>query len=165
MVYRHYVPRLLRYAVSIVGTVPDAEDIVAAVFLWIWESRATWSPGTSVRAYFYTAVHHRAINLLRDRARRDRLDTPGDSVDGALAMGMPPAPADEQLDLAARVEALHHAIAALPDTQRRVMTLRWQHGLAVREIADILQLSVAAVEKHVTRGLHAVRAALAGSPD
>lgn len=163
-VYRHYVPPLLRYAVSIVQSVPDAEDIVAGVFLRIWESRADWSPGTSVRAYCYAAVHHRAMNFLRDRARRERLATPGDSVDGALAMGAPSRALDEALDFAARIEALHRAIAVLPDMQRQVMVLRWQHGFAVREIADILQLSVAAVEKHVTRGVHAVRAILVRDP-
>src|SRR5689334_19577783 len=59
--FREYHPRLLSFAASYAGSVEAGEEVVADVFAWIWEHRATWAPTNGESAYLYGAVRNRAL--------------------------------------------------------------------------------------------------------
>jgi RNA polymerase sigma factor (sigma-70 family) len=48
-------------------------------------------------------------------------------------------------------------VARLPDKQRQAVTLRFMAGLSHREIADVMQISEAAVRRNVFEGLRRLR--------
>ncbi|VTP97662.1 RNA polymerase ECF-subfamily sigma-70 factor [Pseudomonas aeruginosa] len=58
-----------------------------------------------------------------------------------------------------RVEA---ALRGLPERTRRIFLLNRIHGRTYAEIAQAMQLSQSAVEKHMMRALDACKASLAG---
>ena len=69
---RTYGPQLARFAVGLLGSREDAEDIAQDVLWRVWDGRGAWRPTVSLRAYLFTAVRNRALNLLqrgRIRAR------------------------------------------------------------------------------------------------
>jgi RNA polymerase sigma-70 factor (ECF subfamily) len=64
------------------------------------------------------------------------------------------------LDYRQRVEILVGALRVMPPLRREVFMRRRLDGIAGKTIADDLGLSAAAVEKHCTRAIADLRAAL-----
>ena len=66
------------------------------------------------------------------------------------------------MQTAARNEALRAALMTLPDRQRDAVALRHIEGKTNPEIAEILEISVEAVESLTARGKRTLAKALAG---
>ena len=102
-------------------------------------------------------MHRVALNLCYDRLRRRRrmsAEPPPDAVDEG------PGP-DRRLhadDIGRRVDG---ALAALPDRQREAIVLCHYQELGNIEAADLMGVSVEALESLLSRGRRALRAALA----
>jgi RNA polymerase sigma-70 factor (ECF subfamily) len=99
-----------------------------------------------------------ARNLIRDHVRR--LRGAPTTADLSEEIACPAPRADEILGYRERVDVLIRALKAMPALRREVFTRRRLDGQPVATIAVDLDLSVAAVEKHVVRALADLRTAL-----
>ena len=91
-----------------------------------------------------------ALNLVRDHFRRSKR-RPVEVLDDEIPCE---APAPEQILMhRQKVEVFGKALDAMPPLRRDVFIRRRLHGHSLRQIADELSLSEAAVEKHVVRAL------------
>jgi RNA polymerase sigma-70 factor (ECF subfamily) len=81
----------------------------------------------------------------------DDADEPEDDRPSALAT----------LETRERLTALDAALAELPERQRQAVVLRHIEGLANPEIAEVMDISVEAVESLTARGKRALAAILA----
>ena len=158
MVFRAHYVALCEFACRYVREHAVAEDLVQDLFAELWARRASWRLTGSLRAYLYSAVRNRALNLRKRQAverdwERDEAETPSplhrspERPDDAL----------EQRDLRAHVRA---ALESLPERCRIVMHLRWRDQLRHAEIAAIMGISVKGVEMQLSRGLRALRVIL-----
>ena len=148
-------PWVLAYAARLTGDRAEAEDVAQEAMLRLWRIAPEWRSGEArVTTWLYRVV----TNLCTDRLRRRR----GTGLDSL------PEPADEapgveaRMQDEARAQALEAALARLPDRQREAVVLRHLEGLANPEIAEIMEISVEAVESLTARGKRALAAALAG---
>ena len=148
-------PRILAHAHRLLGDRAEAEEVAQDAMLRLWKIAPEWRQGEAkVTTWLYRVV----ANLCTDRLRKARavgLDAAPEPVDGALAP-------DAALQDAARAEALHAALARLPDRQRQAVVLRHLEDLGNPEIAEIMETSVEAVESLIARGKRALAADLAG---
>jgi len=157
--FHAYYDPLCRFAETYVRSHADAEDLVQAVFVQLWDQRDRWALRGSVRAYLYTAVRNSALNVLKHRlVERRALDS--DATIPRIGMAAStPTPHDEAVGRELEV-AIHRAIAKLPDRYRLVLTLRAQHHLTIPEIARVLDLPLKTAETRASRAVQALRAAL-----
>ena len=131
----------------------DAEDIAQETFLRVWHRARTYRPG---RVRFTTWLHRIAHNLCVDAFRKRRntveteLDAVADDTPGAYELSM----AEE------RRRAVHAGIAALPERQRSALVLCQLQGRSNREAAQILGVSVDALESLIARARRTLRARL-----
>ena len=154
---RRLLPRLMGVAQRMLSDVAEAEDVVQETMLRLWKIAPDWQEG---EAQVSTWAYRVAMNLCTDRLRKRRFvsDTPLDAM---------PDPADTSQDVAdrmqddARVRALHHAIADLPERQRAAVVMRHFEGLSNPEIAAIMDIGVEAVESLTSRGRRTLKQALA----
>ncbi len=131
----------------------DSEDLVQETYLRLYDYRRTRSVADI--APFCFAI---ARNLIRDHFRRLRGTPAAAELHDDIAC---PAPRiDEVLAYRERVEVLSRALKAMPALRREVFMRRRLDEVPVATIAADLDLSVAAVEKHVVRALADLRAAL-----
>jgi RNA polymerase sigma-70 factor (ECF subfamily) len=156
---QHYAP--LRRFAHIVMRSDDAVDVVEDLFAWLWESRDRLVIRGSLAAYLYSAVRHRALNVVRDRRKQLDLQSrfSSDIVDrmtGEVA-AIPEEVGDDEEALLMAVRAV---IALLPERRRLAITLRWDAGLGNREIAEVLGVAPQSVANLIQRALHDIRAAL-----
>jgi RNA polymerase sigma-70 factor (ECF subfamily) len=157
--FRAHYAALCDFATRYVREEALAEELVQELFADLWAHRANWRLRGSVRAYLFSAVRNRALNL-RKRQSVERDWERDEVVSEVPALHRVPAQADEALErdeLRARVDA---AVESLPERCRLVMHLRWREQMPHAEIAAVMGISVKGVEMQLTRGLKALRALL-----
>jgi RNA polymerase sigma factor (sigma-70 family) len=156
---RRHLPRMVGLARRMLSDASEAEDVAQDVFLRVWREAPRWKPGA---AKFETWMHRVALNLCYDRLRRRR-ETP-DPDAGVNVADTGPLPADQWLarQRAARVDA---ALAELPERQRAAIVLVHYQELTNIAAAEMLEVSVEALESLLARGRRALKAALADVVD
>ncbi len=148
-------PRVYAQAYRMLGNTAEAEDVTQDALMRLWKIAPEWRQGEAkVTTWLYRVV----ANLCTDRLRRAR----GTSLDDAPEPEDESLSAERQLQQSARVSALHEALATLPERQHQAMVLRHLEELGNPEIAEILEISVEAVESLLSRGKRGLAAALAG---
>lgn len=149
-------PRVFGHALRLTGNRSDAEDITQEALLRLWRIAPDWRPGEArVSTWLYRVTGNLCIDRARARRPAVALDTvaePADDAPDALS----------RMQDATRLTALEQALAQLPDRQRQAVVLRHIEGLGNPEIAEIMDMSIAAVESLTARGKRALAAALAG---
>ena len=134
-IYDAYRGLMFHVAFKILSQKEDAEDAVHHAFVKIAENITKISDPVcpKTKAFVVTIVENRAIDVLRSRNRHQEV-----SLD-AIAYGIPVHTEDE--------DQLFELILKLPAKQRQVIWLKYYHGYSLREIAPMLNMSLAAAIK------------------
>ena len=138
----------------------EVEDLVQEALLAIHNQRLSYDTGVPLTAWVYTIAKYKLIDWLRRHARRDSLHDALDDVDEgehALFSTTDEAAGEARRDLA-------KLLGLLPDKQRDAIVHTKLDGLSMREAADMLQMSEAAVKVSVHRGMKTLATILRGSP-
>lgn len=147
-----YSPGVLALAMHMLRDTGEAEDVTQETFIRAWKALPGWEP----RAKFSTWLHRVALNLCYDRLRKRREVLPDELPDNP-----DPGPGPmEQLDQTQRVSAVETAIARLPERQSAALTLCALQGHSQAEAAEILEISVEALESLLARARRTLRAQL-----
>jgi len=154
--YRTHAPGLLAFAVRWLRASDDAEGVVQDVFMRLWEQRASLAVRVSLRALLYRATRNRLLDV----AKRGRVELAWDEQASREAPAAGP-DAHARLEASELRRALAGALLALPPRARQVIELRLHHGLGNREIAEVMGISLKAVEANRARALRHLRMALA----
>ena len=149
-----HVPRALGLARRMLGNEAEAEEVAQEAMMRLWKTAPDWRTG---EALISTWLYRVVANLSTDRIRRRRGDAPLDAV-AEPADDRPGR--DDQLIAQDRAAALDRALADLPERQRLAVTLRHLEERSNPEIAEIMDLSVDAVESLLARGKRALAAIL-----
>jgi RNA polymerase sigma-70 factor (ECF subfamily) len=148
---------LFRFAYRLTGSAADAEDIVQECFLTLLKPNQSYNPQrTPLRTYLFGAVRNQALKRLRER---EKVSQPADGQFKG------PSPETE----AARTElgaAVARAVRQLPETQRAALILAHYEQMSLTEIAEVLDIEVAAVKSRLQRARAALKEMLAAyAPD
>jgi RNA polymerase sigma-70 factor, ECF subfamily len=152
---RLYWPSLVRYAERLLGNPDAAEDVAQQVFLQLWQRRADWQVGGSVRTYLYRLAHHRAIDEQRRQAVRQRWDKIFHRQERSRPVTPEQVAQGNELDA-----AVHAAIASLPERRREVFELVRFHDLSYQEVGEIMGISAQTVANQMSAALRALRLGL-----
>jgi len=147
-IYRRHARDVYRFALSVVRNPLEAEDVTQTTFLNAYRALARGDRPDRPRSWLF-AIAHNAIRS-RDRWRLRR--PPEVSLDVAeyrLAASSDESPA---------VDDLLRALSDLPEAQREALALRELQGQTYPEIAELLGVSVSAVESLIGRARRALRA-------
>ena len=148
-------PMVFRLAKRLLSDAAEAEDVTQEGMLRLWKIAPEWRQG---EAKVSTWLYRVTTNLCTDRLRKRR----GVALD-AIAEPMDDTPGIEARMISDnRAEALNGALAKLPDRQREAVVLRHIEGLANPEIAEVLDISVEAVESLIARGKRGLAVLLLG---
>lgn len=155
-IVRVHSARVYRLAYRLTGNQHDAEDLTQEVFVRVFRSLSTFTPGT-----FEGWMHRITTNLFLDQARRRqriRFDALTDEAHERIA-GHEPSPAqvydDHHLD--ADVQA---ALDGLAPEFRAAVVLCDVEGLSYEEISATLGVKLGTVRSRIHRGRAHLRTAL-----
>jgi RNA polymerase sigma-70 factor (ECF subfamily) len=138
----------------------DAEDVSQTAFIKVFRSIGTFQKGASLNSWLYRIVVNTAIDHIRKRplypagyARRGEGDTaPGAAPD--------PARTAEAALLRRKIDA---ALDRVSERERTAFLLRFDHGLSLQEIAEVLDVSVGSVKSYLFRSGRKLRRELSGA--
>jgi RNA polymerase sigma-70 factor (ECF subfamily) len=164
LVERHQ-DRLIAVCQRLLGDREAARDAAQEVFLKAFRKAGDFEPRAQVSTWLYRIAVNHCLNLLRRRRLARFLPWGGDAggEEDAPAFDPPDEAADPETALAARLrwQRVRRAIDRLPPGQRAVLVLVRFEGLAYKEAAEALGISLGAVESRLMRALRNLDAALA----
>lgn len=149
--------RVYRLAYRLTGNQHDAEDLTQEVFVRVFRSLSTYSPGT-----FEGWLHRITTNLFLDMVRRKqriRFDALGDDAAERLPSREP---SPQQVFNDAHFDAdVQQALDTLAPEFRAAVVLCDIEGLSYEEIAATLGVKLGTVRSRIHRGRSQLRKALA----
>ena len=151
-----HMTSVFRYAYSVLGDAALAEDVTQETFSRLWSQAARWMPKGRVKSWLLKIAH----NLCIDEIRRTRSHIDIDAVEPVLpdtARGPRENMAREQT-----ADIVRQALFALPERQRAALVLVHYHDRTNIEAADIMGVSVDALESLLARGRRTMKDVLAG---
>ncbi len=157
-VVQEHSGRVYRLAYRLTGNRHDAEDLTQEVFVRVFRSLSSYTPGT-----FEGWLHRITTNLFLDQVRRKqriRFDAlPEDAGDRLASQSdLGPERAWEHNNLDHDVQA---ALDTLPPEFRAAVVLCDIEGLSYEEIAATLDIKLGTVRSRIHRGRAQLRKALA----
>ena len=139
------MPKIYAHAYYRLGNTSDAEDVTQEAFLKLWKVAPNWKQD---KAHVSTWLYRVVSNLCKDRYRRTTLEATTRIQEPTDESASPTSELDEQI----RQKALYAAMSALPESQRLAVQLRHIDELTNPQIAEIMDLSIEAVESLTARG-------------
>lgn len=149
LIDRH-LARANALAFRILGRRAEAEEVAQEAFLRVWTTAPRWNvEGALFRTWFSRVL----TNLCIDRKRRpgmDPMEAAGDPVDPAPA-------ADATIEAREQGAQVAAAIAELPERQRVALALCYWQEMSNIEAAEVMQISVGAVESLLVRARRSLK--------
>ncbi|MDR1414877.1 MAG: RNA polymerase sigma-70 factor [Odoribacteraceae bacterium] len=148
--FHAYYRPLCVYAMHLLDSFEESEDVVQEVFTSFWERSRREAFSGSLRAYLFSSVRNNSLRRAREKARWAR-----EQVDEADELfhysGDQQAREREDLDL---------ALERLPGQCRSVFTMIVLDDMKYKEVAERLGISVNTVKTHFARALKQLRFSL-----
>lgn len=137
--YTQHSTGVYRFALSILRSPQDAEDVTQETFLRAMNAGLLRIRPGKERSFLCKIARNLSYNLLRDRKREQPAEEPA---------------ARDRYDL-----EYFQLLACLSETERNIVTLKLLTGATHAEIAKILGITVHAAKKRYARAIDKVRAA------
>ena len=155
-IVRTHSARVYRLAYRLTGNPHDAQDLTQEVFVRVFRSLSTYTPGT-----FEGWLHRITTNLFLDTVRRKariRFDALPDDAERLVSSAPGPAQLYDDTHFDPDVQT---ALDALPADFRAAVVLCDLEGLSYDEIAATLGIKIGTVRSRIHRGRSQLREALA----
>ena len=153
-----YQQRLVSLMTHLVGKRDMAEDLAQDVFLRVYRARERYVPGSKFSTWIYKIAHNVAANALRGLSRRKEVNLVGQDtgefsgnpmdVKALAASGLMPT---RQLDRSELSEVVNIAVAGLNERQRMAVLLNKFEHLSYEEIAEVMNMTPAAIKSLLSR--------------
>jgi RNA polymerase sigma factor (sigma-70 family) len=145
---------LLRAAKAICFDTQNAEDVLQEALTDVYSKWDRVSKHENPEAYCIRVMVSKHADLRRKWARRrQEKETTFELAESVLQI------ADQSDDVVQRL-LVQSALKSLTAAQRAVLVLIYEHGLVLREVADVLEIPMGTAASHLARGKAAVAAYL-----
>jgi RNA polymerase sigma-70 factor (ECF subfamily) len=154
-IFREFYHTLKLYARRFVLDDALSEDIVQEVFCSIWKMKENFIPGSSIKAYLFSAVYKKCLNYIKHRKIEKKYgEYLSDARKEFERFYLEEITAYERSLLSSELSvSVRAAMAELPDQCHRIFLLSRKFGLKNKEIAEFLQISVKVVERQISKAL------------
>jgi len=138
---------------GIVQNETEAEDLAQDVFIKVFEKISTFKGDSKFSTWLYRIATTTALDHLRSKKRKKRfgflqsLGGGNDEKESIPDFNHP----GVSLDNKERAAVLFKAIESLPENQKTAYTLHKLEGLSYRDVSEVLNTTVSAVESLMSR--------------
>ena len=147
-IYERHVRDVYRYAAAMLGEAADAEDVTQTTFLNAYRSFQAGTRPEKPRSWLIAIAHNVCRQRFRQAQRRPREVEFDERVAEVNAVEDAAAPSAQDL---------RRALSELPPNQRAALVMRELEGSSYAEIAEVLGISVSALETLLFRARRALR--------
>ncbi|MGC2657822.1 MAG: RNA polymerase sigma factor [Bryobacteraceae bacterium] len=151
-------PLLNRFFLSMPDSRPSAEDLAQETLLQIHKARRTYRSGEPVLPWVYAIARHVRVDHFRRQRRRAAHEEAFEERE--LEQKAPPSEARHD-EATGDLEKL---LAAVPESQREVLTMLKVLGMTVEEVARTTSSTTGAVKQKAHRAYETLRKLLENRP-
>ncbi len=148
-VYLQYCDKVYSYFKKKTNS-EDAQDLMQTTFLKLWQYRSSLSPDYLLDQHLFHIAKTVFIDYLRKQNKtahlqRELIAKTGDSLynNPSVAYSV--------------LSQITTALSAMPDIRRKVFELNRLQGYSYKEVAELLSISVKAVDNNLTKALKQLR--------
>ena len=160
LVQRHRKP-LINFIYRFTVDPGESEDLAHEVFIKVFRSASRYEPRAAFSTWLYRIATNLALNYLRDhrpqlatsldRGSEEEEDRSRTELRDKVAL------VEDRLLAQERVEQIRQALAALPENQRLAVVLTKYQELSLKEAAEVMKCSEAAVKSLIFRAYTTLR--------
>lgn len=150
LIYDRLGQKLFGYAIGMVNSRPDAEDIVQELFVKIAERRNKIAGAKNISAYIFRMASNLVMDFLRNRQKERKMLCEGDFLLVKAERG-------KREEYEKYLSRLQLAVAGLPPEQKEVVFMHYFQDMTFDEIADLLNTSINTVASRCRYGLEKLR--------
>jgi RNA polymerase sigma-70 factor (ECF subfamily) len=159
LVQRHRKP-LINFIYRFTVDPGESEDLAHEVFIKVFRSASRYEPRAAFSTWLYRIATNLALNYLRDHRPQlaTSLDWGSEEEDRSRTeLRDKMTLVEDQLLTQERVEQIRQALAALPENQRLAVVLTKYQELSLKEAAEVMKCSEAAVKSLIFRAYTTLR--------
>ena len=146
---RQYQSRICAIAYTYVGNTEEARDLAQEIFVRVYRRLDSCQDAQRFQAWLVQIARNACIDHLRRRkARPPAQDIPVEKLGHLAAAGPDP---EEQWVRDARKRLVYRALQTLSKINREIILLKDMQGLALEEIARMLDLPLGTVKSRTNR--------------
>jgi RNA polymerase sigma-70 factor (ECF subfamily) len=150
--FEKYYRVLCEFSMMIVGNHQTAEEIVADVFASIWIKRGKHSVDTNLKGYLLRSTKNLTISYMR--RKKIRILSIDEIEQHQPKSELTP---DININKAESLNSTENILLSIPTKSRLVFKMHRFENLKYQEIANILDISIKSVEKHMGKSLKILR--------
>lgn len=139
--YRETCASVYAFALSVLKSSHDAEDVLQDCYLRIWYGASTYRPEGKPMAWILTIAKNLCLKELRRRSRVDSLQE-----DWLACLDAPEMTAEDRI-------VLRQCMEVLSDEERQIVVLHAVSGFKHRQIAALLELPISTVLSKYRRAI------------
>jgi RNA polymerase sigma-70 factor (ECF subfamily) len=158
VLFLKYFYPLCLYAYQFIKDMSASEDVVQEVFYDTWKKRHEIDLNSSLKPYLYKATYNKSIDYLRHlQVKEEKLQQPQDTTFADIYLKNSIEDQDEILHLNEIIHEIAVCKAKLPPQCLRIYNLSREENLKNKEIAELLDITIKAVEKQLSKALKEIR--------
>ncbi|MDA9180169.1 sigma-70 family RNA polymerase sigma factor [Emcibacteraceae bacterium] len=137
----------LGYATKLLGNSAEGEEVMQEAFIRVWKHAAKWDPArkTKFTTWFYRVV----TNLCYDVCRKRK---PQENVEILENIPSSDTGAENIIAVDQRSAQIKKVLELLPQRQSTAIMLCYFQGLSNKEAAEVMEVSLNALESYLVRG-------------
>lgn len=128
----------------------EAEDVVQEAYIKLWTGKAKWELGKGAK--FVTWFHRIVHNACIDRMRRASSKVLSLSPVMESQLQAKDQAADDRIEEEQQANSVKEALERLPERQRTALMYVYYSDLKQKEIAEMMEVSLKALESLLARG-------------
>jgi RNA polymerase sigma-70 factor, ECF subfamily len=140
------LPRLRRFALSLTGSVAEADDLVQAACERALRARDQWMPGTRLDSWVFRIIRNLWIDAIRKRKTEGIVEAIDEVAHVEGEDGR------QVTETALTLTDVSDAVSKLPEEQRAVLLLVCTEERSYQEAADMLGVPIGTVMSRLARG-------------
>jgi len=139
------LPQLRRFALSLTGSIEDAEDLLHSTVEKALSRLDQFKPGTDLDRWMFRICKNTWLDEWRQRKTR------GPTVDPSDAKYEPSMDGEAHAVNTIELQELNEAMQALPEQQRMMLVLIVVEGYSYKEVSSMLDVPIGTVMSRLAR--------------
>ena len=159
--YEKYFKRIQSFCIQFIYDAEEAENLAQEAFLNLWQSRESIDSINGIQSFLYTYSKSKCLNLIRhnkvkDKFKNDLLNQKERELDIEVLNSI----SFDTMELTELERIIQESISDLPPKTREVFIKKRFENKKNSEIAEEMQVTLKAVEAHMTKALKILKTKL-----
>ncbi len=157
-IFRFYSPRLRKYASHFIQDQEEVNDLIQEVFIQLWTQKECLKEEKNLESYLFVLLKNKCLNALKKSIVEEKYIQRQSYLESEKLYHLSFNTQQEFVNMEDLLKKeLMKAMNAMPGRCKTAFQLRWFEGKKQREIAEIMDISMTMVNKHLSKGIEIAR--------